>query len=346
MPLRVPILVAACGAAFLAGAALLGPWVPPPEEDELAARLEWFAEHRDEFDLVFVGSSNFRLGIDPHRVDETLARLGHPVRSFNFGVEGMNAFEGRQVLEQVLALEPRRLRWAVIELVHVRATDLLGRNRWTDRVVAWHDVSRTSEVIEALRRATLGWPDRIEQILLHLRHLAWRLSNIGQGPRMATAFLGLDADERNDAYEKISKNLGFRPLGIFQGDQGPRARRELEQEWGRKMARFEKTRHVSTPTSTFDPGPIQDQIAELEARNIEPIYVIAPVGRGTPLAEQLIAKGMIPEPLIYNRPEEFPELYDVDHRYDVTHLNARGARIWSPMLAEDIARRMDEAARR
>jgi hypothetical protein len=86
--------------------------------------------------------------------------------------------------------------------------------------------------------------------------------------------------------------------------------------------------------------------AELEARNIEPIYVIAPVGRGTPLSERLIAEGIIPEPLIYNRPEEFPELYDVDHRHDVTHLNARGARIWSPMLAKDIAHRMDEAARR
>jgi hypothetical protein len=346
MPLRASFLLAACGVSFLAVAVLLRPWVPPPEADEMAARLAWFAEHKDEFDLVLIGSSNFRLGVDPRRFDETLARLGHPVRSFNFGVEGMNAFEGRQLLDRVLALEPERLRWAVIELVHVRASELIGRNPWTNRVVGWHDAARTAEVIESLRRAKLSASDRVHWLQMHLRHTAWRLSNIGQGPRMASGLLRLDAAATAEAFEKISKNLGFRPLGIFQSDQGPRARRELERVWAGKMARFDETRRATAATSSFDPAPIERQIAALEKRGIEPIYVIAPIGRGTPLVEQLITEGILPKPLIYNRPEHYPELYDVDHRHDVTHLNARGARIWSPILAEDVARRMDEAASR
>jgi hypothetical protein len=346
MLLRASLLTTACGVAFLAVAAFLRPWVPPPEADEMAARLAWFAEHKDEFDLVLIGSSNFRLGVDPRRFDETLAHLGHPVRSFNFGVEGMNAFEGRQLLDRVLAMEPKRLRWAVIELVQLRPSEWIGRNPWTDRVVGWHDLQRSAEVVESLRRAKLSASDRIHWLQMHLRHTAWRLSNIGQGPRMASALLGLDAAAMAEAFEKISKNLGFRPLGIFRSDQSPRARRELEREWAEKMARFEETRRATASTSRFDPAPIQRQVAALEKRGIEPIYVIAPIGRGTPLVEQLIAEGKLPEPLIYNRPEEFPELYDVDHRHDVTHLNARGARIWSPILAEDVARRMDEAARR
>jgi len=340
------LLAVAFGVAFFSAAAVLHAWVPPPDHDDMDTRLAWFADHRDEFDLVFIGSSNFRPGIAPRRVDESLARLGHPIRSFNFGVQGMNAFEGRQLLERVLALHPERLRWVVIEFLHIRASEVIGRNPWTDRVVGWHDLRRTAEVIESLRRARLDASERFQQILLHLRHLAWNLSNIGQGPRTARALLGLDGDERAEAYQRISENLGFRPLGIYRSAQGPEARRTLERDWARKMARFERTRHSNTPTSIFDPAPMRRQIAQLEARGIEPIYVISPVGRGTPLADRLIAQGIVPKPLIYNRPERYPALYDVENRFDVTHLNAQGARIWSPILAEGIARRMDEGEAR
>jgi hypothetical protein len=325
---------------------LLRPLAPPPEDDEIAARLAYFADHRDDFDLIYIGSSNFRLGVDPQRVDEVLAERGHPVRSFSFGVEGMNAFESRYLLDRVLELEPAHLRWVVIELLRIRPDELIGDNRFNDRVVAWHDAARTAEVIETLRRAPLGALERLDLILLHLRHVAWRVSNIGRGPAMVSALLDLDAAEAAKVRKRIARNRGFRPLGIFRGDQGPRARRELEAQWKEVMERFASTRHGDGSTDVFDTGPIQRQVAALEARGIEPIYVISPVGRGTPVLDRLAAEGALPRPLVFNRPEEYPALYDVNHRFDVTHLNAQGARIWSRLLGEQIADRMDEAARR
>ena len=72
MSLRI-LPVIAFAAAFAVVAGVVGAFVPWPEHDELAARVAWFSDHRDEFELLYFGSSNFRLGLNPQQIDRRLS---------------------------------------------------------------------------------------------------------------------------------------------------------------------------------------------------------------------------------------------------------------------------------
>src|SRR5262245_19965519 len=67
--------------------------VPWPEEYGLRAKYDWYRDHKDEFDGVFIGSSRVFRGFDPLVVDGELATRGVPARTFNLGVGGMVTFE-------------------------------------------------------------------------------------------------------------------------------------------------------------------------------------------------------------------------------------------------------------
>ena len=329
--------VIAFAAAFAAVALSTGALVPWPEHDELAARVEWFADHADEFDLLYLGASNFRLGLNPQLIDERLAARGVPVHSLNLAAEGMNSFEIRHLLVELLSRPPEKLRWVVIELLYTRPDSLIGVNRFSDRVVSWHTPARSLEVLETLRRAEEpGW-EGLRLAGLHLLHTGWRLVNLGQGERIVASLWSPSEISRAETGQQIEANRGFRPLGIFRRQRSPEAESEFRTRWEQALRGFEASRRRTVPTDVFDLAALDAEVSFLRERGIEPIYVIPPVGRGTPLLDELGERGQIPHLLTFNRPKEFPELYRFENRQDLTHVNARGARAWSRLLADRLA---------
>ncbi len=71
-------------AISLAGTvALLPRALPQTPIPQLTERLAWFAAHKEDYDTVFIGSSQFYHGIDPRQFDRD---AGRGTRSFNFGI--------------------------------------------------------------------------------------------------------------------------------------------------------------------------------------------------------------------------------------------------------------------
>ena len=64
--------------------------LPPSLPEGVAEKLSFFAEHKDEFDTIFLGSSRFYYAISPKNFDRLTRENGAPTRSFNFGIDGMN----------------------------------------------------------------------------------------------------------------------------------------------------------------------------------------------------------------------------------------------------------------
>jgi hypothetical protein len=80
-PGRSLLSIALCVASFLlvaSGVHSLRPW---PSEYGLRAKFEYFAEHKDEFDAVFVGSSVTAYGVIPGTFDAVMRERGRPMRS-------------------------------------------------------------------------------------------------------------------------------------------------------------------------------------------------------------------------------------------------------------------------
>jgi hypothetical protein len=90
--------------------------LPFPEIDGGASqKFRFFSAHKDEFDTLFIGSSRIYFQISPAIFDRVTRESGLPTHSFNFGIGSTYLLESAYLLEQILNLKPRNLRWLFIE---------------------------------------------------------------------------------------------------------------------------------------------------------------------------------------------------------------------------------------
>ena len=85
----------------------------PPQLAEDSPRWQWFAEHRDSYDLIFIGSSRIYHGISPKLFCEV---TGRSWRGFNLGVDRMRTPACLEVAQRVIALHPAKLKYLFFEL--------------------------------------------------------------------------------------------------------------------------------------------------------------------------------------------------------------------------------------
>ena len=95
--------------AMLCAARIVGRVLPPAPVPQFSDKLAHFAEHRDEYDTLFIGSSRTFRQILPSIFDPIMAAGGQVAHSFNFGLDAMFSPEDAYVVEKIFALHPRRL---------------------------------------------------------------------------------------------------------------------------------------------------------------------------------------------------------------------------------------------
>lgn len=305
-------------------------------ETALRVKSQYFDLHRDEFDLVFVGSSRVYYQVIPRLFDQRMASYGVPTTSFNMGVPGMYFPETRHVVERLLARHPKRLRWLVIELQDLERV-IIPVDRLTRRMIHWHTPGLTTLAAEVAWRADSPWSERRARIADHLLHGAYRFANLGNGLPALRAACGGDP-RAPDASTWMD---GFVAL-----EQEPKNRGQIEASRRRFLA---QTDDVARRLASRGAGPerprdpllereLGDLVQLVRAAGVEPIFLIAPPlweERGD--LERLAADGIVPALLSYDDPERFPEFYAVPNLFDFGHLNLRGSEVFSARLAADLS---------
>ena len=162
---RQLILVGCYVAAGIGAASLIDSRLPFPPVPGVATRFQYFAERKDEFDTIFIGSSRIRYQLIPQDFDAAMAAGGVPTHSFNLGYSGMWPPESYYFLRRILALHPRRLRWVVIELMDYRFGEA-EHKPVTMRMAYWHDWPHTRMALRLVAESPLpaieksNWPPR------------------------------------------------------------------------------------------------------------------------------------------------------------------------------------------
>src|SRR5947209_3135519 len=100
--------------AFVATSAIIHSLLPPIVPEGIAAKLEFFAQHKDEFDTLLVGTSSIYYSISPEIFDRITRESGLPTRTFNFGIDAMHPPENFYVLDQILKTRPHHLKWVFL----------------------------------------------------------------------------------------------------------------------------------------------------------------------------------------------------------------------------------------
>ncbi|MEY2573978.1 MAG: hypothetical protein QOJ87_2191, partial [Verrucomicrobiota bacterium] len=116
---RNALCVCVAIAAVIATSAVIHSLLPPIIPKGVAAKLEFFAQHKDEFDTLFVGTSSVYYSISPEIFDEITRQNGLSTHTFNFGIDAMHPPENFYVLDQILKTEPRNLKWVFLETANV-----------------------------------------------------------------------------------------------------------------------------------------------------------------------------------------------------------------------------------
>jgi hypothetical protein len=319
--------------AFVATSALIHSLLPPMTPKGVAAKLKYFSEHKDEVDVVIVGTSQLYYAASPQIFDAITREKGMPTRTFNFGIDALHPPENFYVLDRILETKPKNLKWVLLELGEVRARwhDILG----TQRAVYWHDWPRTKLTLKhALNpRGDANGFIQITRLWLARRDFASNFALFGKQfanvGRAADFLPGAEQERFADAALELGpKRDGYRVAGeAMSAERAASFKQRLAQE-------IAEARPKDLDPAT-DQG-YREAADRIRAAGAKPILLVPPFIFQSPLR---FRQSPPPAPIIaFNDAGKFPEIYDVRIRIDDAHLTREGAEKFSVVLADEFLR--------
>jgi hypothetical protein len=333
-------------AALAVACAILGRYLPFPEVPRVRDKLDFLAKHGDDYDVIFIGSSQVNWQVMPSVFDRVAAEHGIPVRSFNAGIWGMMSPEDGYYLDEVLRRPHRRLRWVIIELMPLSSrnyTNLAG----TRREMYWHDWARTRLLTKrflaecvAAARGPKKFPDAAQDCFQSCGHWLDNLSlffknsvHLGRGAVVLGRKVGQPMEEEDGARNK-------KP--VKDGNDSPKGGPALS---GQSLLKYEEqyANYLARGEDRFDSGDaaswaaLQAKTHRLMKENITPRMIIP----ATVSPKRYLPREAGEQSLAvwdFSDPQQYPEFYAAHHRRDWVHLNHAG----SEKFTEAIARRFVE----
>jgi hypothetical protein len=324
--------------AFIAASALIHSLLPPPVPEGIAAKLEFFARHKDEFDTLVVGTSRVYSCVSPEVFDKTTRENGLPTRTFNFGINGMHPPENFYVLEQILKTKPRNLKWVLLEMgdVQTKWHKIVG----TQRAVHWHDWSRTALTLKKALdpRGEARWFVKISRLWLARRDLASNLILFGK--HFANVGRAAEFNPFQERTRVVDADVELGPNHDGYRVPGPAMPAE-------RATLFEQTlaQEVSTARPKFiDPSTesaYRISAAQIRRAGAAPLFVVTPIIFQSALRFRQTPPGPL---LSFNDFQKYPQLYDTKVRVDEGHLTEAGAEEFTRLLAQEFTRTIHRVA--
>lgn len=355
--------------AVLTTAGLISIPLPPQESWERA--IEYCKQNPEidgkKIDVVFVGSSRFRNGIDPKIFHRTLRDHGIDSGSVFVVSAGMGlAHQNSYTLDRLFESDSFRPEFIVVEALDFSswapqaATDQFG---FRQRFKQWHDLENTREVFGTIagevRDKKMG--DRIqiwiERGADHLTLFALRNYPLGRGSDIIGAINNIlhgrqidfskgDFDFR-EGEEDFGISWGYEPLPegrVHDSFNKFMEEPELFEEMLREISEYETARIPKEPDNL---DAFLSQIKQVTSRGSRLVYLAVPSGpkkhRDSAPFWWMEDRGIISStdsgtnvPVFldgFNNPSgEYHYLHKPEFRWDAHHLNPEGVRIFSEDL--------------
>ncbi|MBF0358115.1 MAG: hypothetical protein HQL70_05860 [Magnetococcales bacterium] len=311
-------------------------WVVPiPHLGGISARLTAFLEEKDEFDILFLGSSYYKDAINSEHIDQEMNKLGCRVRSFKFGADGLNAIEYMFVLEQIKQSNPLKLSTIIIDLPSPHYRSHLYASTRTRFFNSWSNFFPFVYEIWSLPRFR-----KTRSILLYDFFLAfiYERTGINSLSRLLAPLLPPPNQQKNhlqqtkkvSSLEKASTELKKKQLLIKQAEN-----LVVETDvWKDGYAKRNQKGHFAR---------LQPILKKLQGIGLKFAVVLAPgfphYAYSEPLREIFSEK--VPETPLwhYNFPNRWPELFNGENLSTISHMNSKGAKIFSTLLAKDLCKK-------
>lgn len=328
-------------AAFLIICIGLRALLPFPEIDGgVSQKFRFFAAHKDEFDTLFIGSSRIYFQISPAIFDRVTRESGLPTHSFNFGIGGMYLPETSYLLEQILNLKPRNLRWVFIEYDELQ-TKWSPENQTSRRALYWADWKRVALLLRKLTDAGTDslWlpnPTKLHDIVLrqneekntrslltfYVTQVERNYTNISRAADVLDHFLSRDTKERRASYlGAASDGYVIRP-NRMSANQATAYERALAAAMPQTGTR---------PLSPYAVEAYRQCAQEVRDIGAAPIFLITPSTTEINVAAE--STGLPGVVMAFNNPRAYPNLFRSSARRDGQHLTKAGAEEFTRIVA-------------
>lgn len=317
------------------------------------SEIQYFAQHKDEYNAIFIGPSTTQHGIVPNVFDKLMAEQNREIKSFNAGVGGATVAEIDFYVREILALKPANLKWLFIEYPDALIEKL--RNSGSARSIYWHTPKQT---ILALRiMLEQKHPFRLYFTIAYgnLKSLLYRtlsmgrFSNFWQEKVLESNPIEITKQQPDSQFLKESGYISLDWVAQH-SNKWDNVRRiflnNLDYYYQNRAREIDKFKQRSTGSinlfRTYTLKVLENMYDRIEEQGIKPILFISPtVGYDETTAIELYKRRNKSVVFALNNPEAFPILYQVDSRWDFVHLNDRGAREFTRSMAEQFTKYLE-----
>ena len=312
----------------------------PKDIKIVSDKLEYFSKHKDEFNTIFLGSSQTYRQVIPSVFEESMKVQGHEIKAFNFGIPGLNLTEAKFYLEKILALQPKNLNWLFIE--YIEGLDVKPENFLANREIYWHNLENTLTVSRLIWESNFRLSKKIQLTLHNFIPFTHHMFRSGQGSQLIQSRLN-----HRPKQQKTVEGLGeFKDGHISLDEENKKYLLEAHrkfvnnvEDYSRKVDRL-KDRIAKPRPNLFSPHATQvisKMIASVKSQNIEPIFFISSIFWPQEATIAAYEQGYIPTLFQFNDPHQYPSLYQHQNRFDTDYLNREGAKELTELLAKKFA---------
>lgn len=307
------------------------------------------ARNDEDTNLLFIGTSRLIEGVNPEVFDDTAKERGLTVRSFNFGLPGVNVVELLVLARRYLQTRPCCIKYAIVEpdfafLDVIKSPNNPRAIRFASLDNAW-DLYR---YLSSMQQKEISAAEYSANLLIAtarhysnigaVRMLADRsLTNYSRQP-MQRGFIGergslaatIARDPKiADAYADTVKFLDdFNDLGAITAESS--ARQQHEAKFIRALvSQYQFERLGALINLLHDHG-----IAILLLRTPQISHVAYNISFTARYRKDCT---LGPPILDLGRPHDYPALFDPKNRTDSDHMNVEGSTILTKLLAEQFA---------
>jgi hypothetical protein len=338
------LAVALFFAAFIAASLFFGGILPFPHVATVREKMDFLARHGDDYDVIFIGSSHIQYQVQPWRFDQIAAENGVPVKSFNAGIPAMTSPEDSYVLDEILRLPHRRLRWVFIEMSCL-GTQVWGEN--TARFGYWHDAARLGLLLPRMRKETKGklvrvgkdprstfadrwavWSAAAGKLSGHLWAWLGRAANLSRGSDLLNRLLqipGWKDDLRGSLGDKTD---GWVSVGNNRQVMSPEMRKSYDQGLAERMA-YPAVKDRAEATCQ---AALLRVIGAITRAGARPVLIVPPTmaTRNFYPTEEEEKQLTI---LDFSDVRQNEKLFRPENRMDLGHVNTAGAVLFTEDLA-------------
>lgn len=299
------------------------------------------------YDLLFIGPSTTYNHINSELFEDRLKASGRAVHAFNFGTPAMHLCEAYSIVRQVAVMDDLDIKWVFFDLD--LANSAYDHDPFTRRFIAWHDLSGMVCDIRTTFSTDRNIREKLTRLYHSIRAFVYHSSNAG-----APAQLIRDRAMPPTLTKEERKYAAASKQGFLAMDQGTTYNSKKSQKYLLALSQY-RQHMVYSGGINADDGDflkiangvvyLKRMVDLLDAQSIQSVFFVSPdLNRDDAYLDDVFnetGKAIF----AFNDIDAYPDLYQVDYRFGVRHLNGTGAKRLTELLAEQFSRYLDKTGR-